>query len=204
MMVDLGASHAVLVETDRAGSPPMPARTIEAVIGRGLSGNISGNVGRFARLDWCGFSFEDVVTSFTGEYASGMDDTTVQRNGTLGGDILSRFTLILDYKGGKIFLKKNSRYRRPFEFNLSGLDLIATEPDWRTVVVSGVIAHSPADEAGVLAGDFIISVNGVPVGSLSLGRINSLMHSKPDRKITLKISREHQVMKKTFRLRRMI
>ena len=44
------------------------------------------------------------------------------RKGSLGGEILRRFTTIFDYPNQKIYLKKNGNYNDPFHFNMSGLD----------------------------------------------------------------------------------
>ena len=39
------------------------------------------------------------------------------RNGTLGGGLLRRFTVWLNYKERKITLKKNGKFKKRFEYN---------------------------------------------------------------------------------------
>jgi membrane-associated protease RseP (regulator of RpoE activity) len=45
------------------------------------------------------------------------------RNGTLGGGLLRRFTVWLNYKERKITLKKNGNFKKRFEYNLSGIEV---------------------------------------------------------------------------------
>src|SRR5690606_33956809 len=46
-----------------------------------------------------------------------------ERDGSVGGGFLSRFTVTFDYGNKKIRLKKNSRFNNPFNYNMSGLTL---------------------------------------------------------------------------------
>ncbi|MEG0762174.1 MAG: peptide-binding protein, partial [Chryseobacterium sp.] len=45
-----------------------------------------------------------------------------ERKGSLGGEILRRFTVVFDYPNQKLYLKKNGNYNDSFNFNMSGLD----------------------------------------------------------------------------------
>lgn len=45
----------------------------------------------------------------------------IDREGSLGGDILHRFNLIIDYSGQKISFKKNSFCNKPFYYNINGM-----------------------------------------------------------------------------------
>ena len=45
------------------------------------------------------------------------------RNGSLGGEVLKRFTLVFNYGDRTLSLHKNSLFKHPFDFNLSGIDL---------------------------------------------------------------------------------
>jgi len=46
------------------------------------------------------------------------------RNGSLGGNILRRFKIIMDYPNKKITLKKNSSFKDDFYYNMSGIELV--------------------------------------------------------------------------------
>ena len=45
------------------------------------------------------------------------------RNGSISGEILKRFNMIVDYQGEKITLKKNGMFNNPFHYNKSGIIL---------------------------------------------------------------------------------
>jgi len=47
-----------------------------------------------------------------------------ERNGSIGANILKRFTVTFDYKGSKITLKKGSSFKDPFRYNMSGIELV--------------------------------------------------------------------------------
>ena len=46
-----------------------------------------------------------------------------ERDGSVGGGFLSRFTVIVDYGNRKMRLKKNKNFNSPFHYNMSGLTL---------------------------------------------------------------------------------
>ena len=50
-------------------------------------------------------------------YLNGVD----YRNGSIGAEVLRRFTVYLDYSAKKMFLRKNRYFDEPFRYNRSGL-----------------------------------------------------------------------------------
>ncbi|WP_435523706.1 PDZ domain-containing protein [Chryseobacterium indoltheticum] len=59
------------------------------------------------------------------------------RKGSVGGEIMRRFTVAFDYPNGKLYLRKNKNYDDSFHFNMSGLDFkqdgVQWEKDYLTV-----------------------------------------------------------------------
>jgi membrane-associated protease RseP (regulator of RpoE activity) len=45
------------------------------------------------------------------------------RSGSVGSEILKRFTVVFDYPNQKMFLKKNGSFYTPFSYNKSGVEL---------------------------------------------------------------------------------
>ena len=117
-----------------------------------------------------------------------------------GGEILSRFTVIFNFPQEKIYLKKNSEFKKQFYFNLSGLNVKAKGSSLNVFEITDVRANSTADKAGVLRGDLIASVNGVLVKELRLNNINGLLNSKPGKKIRLEVRRGNDLKTLEFRL----
>jgi predicted aspartyl protease len=80
----------------------------------------------------------------------------------VGYAILSRFHLLVDYKGGSLFLLPAADAAdRPFRRNRSGL--FVTPGDGRQQVML-VAPGSPAEAAGWKVGDEIVAVDGTPFG----------------------------------------
>ncbi|MEF9477419.1 PDZ domain-containing protein [Chryseobacterium sp. 1B4] len=52
------------------------------------------------------------------------------RKGSVGGEIMRRFTVIFDYPNKKLYLKKNRNFDDPFHFNMSGLDFKQEGLEW--------------------------------------------------------------------------
>lgn len=81
--------------------------------------------------------------------------------GTLGGALLSRHRLILDYPRSRIILEGGSRGPAPrVGEDMAGAVLTSTGPAFATVVVAQVIAGTPAAVAGLVAGDEIVTAGG--------------------------------------------
>ena len=67
------------------------------------------------------YEFEKVTVSFPEPEATEKIITYDQRDGSLGGEILKRFTVVIDYRSEKITLKKNRYYKEPFHYNMAGI-----------------------------------------------------------------------------------
>ena len=77
--------------------------------------------------------------------------------GILGGKVISRFNLVLDYRRSMMYFKPNNSFDKEFEFPLSAITL---EKKGRNIVVERVQKNSPAYEKGVRKGDQVLSVGG--------------------------------------------
>jgi hypothetical protein len=207
MLVDSGASHGIFLEEGTDSLLVVPEKNVPSIIGRGLGGVITGRIARIKALQMDGFLLPDVIASFPDP--NSYTDTllvsrTVFRNGSIGGEVLSRFTITFDFPQEKIFLKKNTGFKKDFYFNLSGLTVRAKGSRLKNFEVSDVRENSAGFKAGVKQGDRILSVNGMPASDLDLSLINAYLNNKPGKKITLQIERAGKKEKIEFRLENMI
>jgi hypothetical protein len=203
LMIDTGASHAVLLDMYQT-SIAAPAKTISARLGTGLGGEIPGKLGRIDSFQLLQFEFKDVIVSLPEIDAYSQVIKRGSRQGTLGGDVLSRLYPIFDYPNRKLYLNKGLKYKSKFEFDMSGLSLAVTGHFLDTLVIEHVRENSPAYGATLMEGDIILSINGVDARYISFSDIQLLLRKKPNYKIRLKILRAHEKMRKEFRLRRAI
>jgi hypothetical protein len=204
VVLDTGAGHALSLE---AGSTPqlkVPRKHLRSELGRGLTGFIQGSIGRVAGLKLGRYRLPGVLTSFpdSGEVHV---RTPVPRNGNVGFELLKRFSLVIDYPHQRLLLRPNGQYGEPFEHDMSGVDIIAAGPDFRRYLLLHVVPGSPAELAGLRDNDELISINFVPVHTLSLTQLSRLFHSSDGRVLLLVLHREGKgLVTATLRLKRLI
>lgn len=192
LLVDTGASHGLLLEPESDERIRVPKKTVSGTIGRGLGGPISGKIGRIESIELGGQILRKVLVNFPDSnsyHADSIYIERVDRNGTLGGEILSRFHVVINFPQEKIFLKPTSEFNKAFYFNLSGISVRAKGSSLTAFEVSEVRPSSVAEEAGVLPGDNILAINNIPTRELRLAQINAMFNSKPGRKLRLEINR---------------
>ena len=143
--------------------------TIDAQWGMGVGGRSKQKIGRVADFALGGFKIMDVLTSFSGDAKGAFADPEMA--GNIGGEILRRFTVVLDYSRKTVILEPNKDFADPFRFDMSGLNLSSISPSFKVVQVSSVTAGSPAAAAGLREGDVIVSIDGKPAAGLELEAI---------------------------------
>ena len=118
----------------------------------------------------------------------------------LGGNILRRFKVIIDYPQHRVIFEPNSHLRDPFPADASGLVLTAEGSDFKRIVVHGVVANSPASESGVKEGDVITSIDGISSDQYALWQIQDLLRQS-GKEVSLTIERGGEKRTVTLKLR---
>lgn len=199
LLMDSGASHSLLLDPLSDSRIEVPEGAVSSPIGRGLGGEILGKAGRIKRLQFGKYSIPKVVTNFPDPNSySDTSAVKVFRNGTLGGELLSRFTIIYNFPKQEIYFKKNSDFKKNFYYNLSGLNVKAKGAKLNVFEITGVRQDSPSDKAGLKEGDIISEINGLNANLLDLGSVLSILNRKPGKKIKLEVMRESKKIKTSF------
>ena len=171
-------------------------------VGFGLSGAIYGYRGKARSFELGELVFNDIVTSFQDLI---FEDITpnleLVRNGIIGNTLLSRFSVIIDYTKGILYLKPGRKYNQDFSFDKSGITIFAVGPQLNQYYVVAVIKDSPADLAGVRPGDLITKVGAKKAKRLTLSRITNKFTKKEGKKIKLTLQRGSEELKVVFRLK---
>lgn len=203
LLIDSGASHGLILEPDSNDTIRVPAAHVKSIIGRGLGGVIMGKIGRIASINFGRYNVKQVIANFPdpNSYMDTLKNSrAVERNGAIGGEILSRFRVTFDFPHETLYLKKNAAYRKKFYYNMSGLTLKAKGSRLEHFEITDVREKSPAEEAGIKPGDLVETINGIPASSLDLNQMNAFFNVRPGKRITLQVNREGQLLKKEFRL----
>jgi len=196
LLVDSGASHSMLLDPASDSTLDVPANAVSCTVGRGLGGEIRGKSGRLKELSLGSYTLEDVLVNYPdpNSYVDTLKLGQTFRNGTLGGEILSRFTVIYNFSREELYLKKNGDFKKGFYYNLSGLTLRAKGNQLNSFEVTDVRKFSTADNAGVQVGDQILSVNGVKASDVNLNQLNGLLNERPGKKVNINIKRDNAVL----------
>ncbi|WP_300492126.1 PDZ domain-containing protein [Flavobacterium sp.] len=199
----------------------------EDVLGEGIGGTIYGKKSRLSEIKTAHFLFKEPLVSYPDTTSYKQLSIIKDRNGSLGGEILKRFHLIVDYGGKQIFLKKNKMFDDPFLYNMSGIEVQHNGVQWiqesvkndvsknlplgttniddivfdnssfkykfmlkPVFEIASVRKGSPAEEAGLKAGDKIIRIDRKNAYNLSKQRINELLQVDDNKTIRIEVERD--------------
>lgn len=202
LLMDSGASHGLMLDPQSDNRITIPTRVLSSVIGRGLGGEITGKVGRVKTLYMGTHQLKDAIVSLPdpNSYYDSLKAGSAGTNGTIGGETLSRFTVIFNFPKEEMYLKKNNAFKKGFHYNLSGLNVKAKGSKLNVFEITEVREQSAAHKAGITEGDLIVSINGVPSSQINLSILNAFFNLRPGKRIHLTIDRKGQRIKRDFRL----
>ena len=205
LLLDSGAGLTLLMHTyGDSASVDLPVQKVPAYIASGLGGSLKGSVGRSRIIELAGKELKGVVTYFQPLDTVGLEFLN-DREGIIGNRILKRFNVAIDYTGQRVFLRPEGRkWKDKFQFDRSGLTLIAGGPNLRTYTVASLVPDSPAGRAGIKVGDRIVAVNNTSVGFLTLSGIIRRLEGKPGKKIKIRYERDGDYTIVSFKLEDLI
>ena len=202
LLVDSGASHGLMLDPESDSRIKVPPNAVSSVIGRGIGGEITGKVGRIRCLHLGPFQLKEAIANFPdpNSYFDSLKLGSTPRNGSVGGETLSRFTVVFNFPKEVMYLKKNHAFKKGFHYNLSGITVKAKGAHLEVFEITAVRRQSAADRAGVLEGDIIVAINGLLASTIDLNVINALLNYRPGKKMHLTLDRDGTRYKKDFRL----
>lgn len=121
----------------------------------------------------------------------------------MGGNILPRFTVVIDYPGKRVALIPNRHFPEPFRSDASGLLLSADSDDFHKFTVDSVIPGSPAAQAALQPGDVIFAADGKPAAAYALFELEDVLKSD-GKQIRLSVRRGDATFDKELRLRSLL
>ncbi|PVW16987.1 aspartyl protease family protein [Marixanthomonas spongiae] len=123
LLLDSGSSDALWLFDTAGFLVEQPKNYFEDFLGLGLSGHIYGRRSRLGKVVAGDFELESVNVAFPNKEAIDSLGLYIERDGSLGGDFLKRFTVTMDYQNKKLMLRRNRNFDNPFFYNMSGLTL---------------------------------------------------------------------------------
>lgn len=151
MLLDLGNSDAIWLFPKLIDDFVYNRPNIEDYLGQGFNGDIFGKRSRIHRFHIGDFVFEKPLTAMPDEYSIQNVRIVPDRKGSIGSDILRRFSVIFDYPNQKVYLRKNKHFDDPFIFNKSGLDIQHDGMTWEKDLVTIETSRKDKSNEGVVA-----------------------------------------------------
>lgn len=198
-LIDTGAAITLLIDTASDTLIDIPAGSIHAFLGKGLSGNIQGHIGLLETLQLAPYTFTSLITNF--QAVSNPQNVTIHRNGLLGSLLLSKFHVELDYAHGMMYLKPNKDFKKPIDTDKSGLILHAYGPDLNHFIVHYVYPHSAAAYAGLKKGDMITKLGRCKTSRSNLDKVMKKLRGKTGKEISVTFMRSSTEMQTTLTLK---
>lgn len=152
----------------------VPAQTTQAGLnGFGVGGGDVGRLGRLPSLEIGGFKLENLVAGFSGASAGAFAVPGIGAN--VGGGVFKRFTVTFDYPHQTMSLEPNVSLGAADQYERSGMFLV----NQGKLIVADVRPGTPAAKAGIVKGDVIESIDGVPAAQLNLGSAREAFRRAP-------------------------
>lgn len=237
LLIDSGGSDALWLFENSHPHILSPKKFFNDFLGEGLSGAVYGKRSKIEALLIGKFELKNPTVSFPDSLSISNALEFEERNGSLGASVLKRFNVAFDYKNKKISLKKGSYFKEPFNYNMSGIELVyngkqlVKEQNYASIGLADDKANkqntvildynykytfkpsykihsiqegSPAYNAGLIAGDIVIKINGKFTYELSLDEIIGKFFQKENTKISLVVERNGKDYEYHFYLKDML
>lgn len=128
LLVDIGNSDAFWIfQNSRI---QVPKKNFEDYLGKGFSGDIEGRRAKISKFTIGEFVFKNPIIAFPDSSSIRNVKMVPDRIGSVGGEILKRFTIVFDYENKKLYLRKNADFSHPFTYNKSGITLQQNGLQW--------------------------------------------------------------------------
>lgn len=187
LMVDLGSNGALSVAAGCGLDRTLTAK-VPKLLQRQLS-TISGvhqvSVGRVQSLSLAQRSIKTPVTVFEKD-----DNDCDHIGGKIGAQILQQFRVIFDYPHRQLILESQTGLGRAidYEYDLSGLRLLAQGDSLKTYRVEAVFPETPAAMVGLQKGDILTQLNHQPIQQMSLIQVRQQL-SQPSKIVPIQVQR---------------
>lgn len=203
---------AFTIDTGSSGSvdlnaPFVKASHIDESIGKtipgssyGLGGRSTHEVGRLSNLQIGPYRIDHPIVELSRD--SKGTEANPDRQANVGGQVLSRFTIYLDYPHRRLILEPNAHLKDPFEYDMSGMRLISPPPNFDRLLVSEVLENSPAAKAGIQKGDVLTEFDGVVSSQYTLEQVKRMFRREGPMRLTLE--RNGQRREVVLELKRLI
>ena len=123
LLIDSGSSDAIWLFDDSILKKNLENKWFDDFLGQGLSGDVFGKRSKIPKMRIGTFEMTNIKVAFPSKESIENIKFFKERDGSIGGELLNRFTVVMNYPSKKITLKKNNKFKDPFHYNMSGLTM---------------------------------------------------------------------------------
>jgi len=163
LLIDTGNSDALWLFENKSKEINVPVKHFKDYLGEGLGGVVEGKRARISKFSISKFKFNKPIVAFP-------DSTSIEQIllfsthlGSVGGETLKRFSVVFDYDKGNLFLRKNKKYKEPFTYNKSGIEIKYSGKEWvkEMIPIKDVIANLDTEKIKSDSNQFKIELKSV-------------------------------------------
>lgn len=233
LLLDIGNSDAIWLFSNDSNKIKVPEKHFDDYLGKGFSGDIEGKRAKINTFTLSEFNFKNPIVAFPDSTSIRNVNQVKNRSGSIGGEILRRFTVVFDYPNQNVYFRKNANFYAPFDYNKSGIELEHFGLQWvqETVSLETIsltsenktsnnfkykfnlkpvykIAHVRKNSVAAICGlqieDVLVSINGVSTYKYSLEKINTILQSEEEKWVVLEVERQGELLKFKFLLQNVL
>lgn len=123
LLIDTGGSDSLWLFEDESRNITSGNYYFDDFLGYGLNGSVYGKRSKLDAFSLKQFKLKNVNVAYPDAASIDLDMVMEGRNGSVSGNILKRFNVIIDYGRAKITLKRNGNFKKRFTYNKSGIVL---------------------------------------------------------------------------------
>ena len=132
-------------------------------------------LGRVQALQFGKIGFADPIAIYPVKSANGPGIVPSEFVCAIGGEILDRFTAILNSPAHLLILEPNQAFPDVFSADMSGLTIVAIPPTFDKFEVAQVARKSPAAAMRIAVGDMVQTIDDRPAADYTLDEIRALL-----------------------------
>ncbi len=124
LLIDSGGSDAMWLFENSHPNIKEPKKYFVDFLGEGLSGSIYGKRAKIKALIFGKYEIDNPTVSYPDSLSVLHARKFQGRNGSMGASILKRFIVTFNYQNKQLGLRRGSKFKEPFRYNMSGIELV--------------------------------------------------------------------------------
>ncbi|GAA4812360.1 aspartyl protease family protein [Litoribaculum gwangyangense] len=145
LLIDSGGSDSLWLFEDDSLGIKCGDKFFNDFLGHGLSGSVYGKRSKIDAFSLNSFELKSAHVAYPDSSSISFARNHKDRNGSIAGNILKRFNIVIDYHKALITIKKNAYFKENFTYNRTGIELahegvrLVKEADDDVIYINSVI-----------------------------------------------------------------